>query len=247
MIRALIIDDEENARGIIREYLEDHPEVIVEGEYADGFSAFKAIQELNPELLFLDIQMPKLTGFEMLELMDKKPEIIFATAYDQYAIKAFEQNAVDYLLKPFSKSRFDDALKKAKERIRDAGGINPAGKLAEAMERSGEPLGRMVLKSRTGIRVASLDQVIFIEAQDDYVMVYLKDEKYLKQKTMQYFEDHLPGTDFLRVHRSYIVRLDQISRVEPYEKSSGIIVLKDGRKVPVSRAGLARLKDTLDR
>lgn len=247
MIRALIIDDEENARGIIREYLEDHPEVVVEGEYADGFSAFRAIQELNPGLLFLDIQMPKLTGFEMLELMDKKPEIIFATAYDQYAIKAFEQNAVDYLLKPFSKARFDDALKKAKERIRDAAGINPAGKLAEAMERSGEPLGRMVFKSRTGIRVASLDQVIFIEAQDDYTMVYLKDEKYLKQKTMQYFEDHLPGTDFLRVHRSYIVRLDQISRVEPYEKSSGIIVLKDGRKVPVSRAGLARLKDALDR
>jgi two-component system LytT family response regulator len=247
MIRIIIIDDEPAAREIIREYLAHCTDVVVAAEYPDGFTGLKGIQEIKPDLVFLDIQMPKLTGFEMLELLETRPEIIFTTAYDQYAIKAFEQNAADYLLKPFSRERFEDALNKVRERIATGKSGLAIDRIIADTEGAREPISRIAVKARDGIRLIPLEHIFFLEAQDDYVMICLKEEKFLKQKTMHYFETHLPVSDFIRVHRSYIVRLDQIVRVEPYEKSNGIAVLRDGRKVPVSRSGLSRLKELLDR
>ncbi len=244
--KAMIIDDEEYSREIVKEYLAGFPEIAILGEYSDGFTGLKAIQEAEPDIVFLDIQMPRLTGFEMLELMDKKPAIIFITAFDQYAIRAFEENAVDYLLKPFPEDRFAGAVRKALERLESGKGANDTSKLEKHLENKPELINRVVVKSRTGIRVIPADQILCLEAQDDYVMIWLRDEKYLKQKTMQYFEDHLDHSKFLRVHRSYMVKIDQIRKIEPYEKSAGIIILSDGKKVPVSRSGLSRLKDVLD-
>ena len=244
MIKVLIIDDEDFAREVIKEYLEDISEIEIIGELSDGFSGLKAINELNPDLVFLDVQMPKLSGFELLEVLEKKPMIIFTTAYDQYAIKAFEMNAVDYLLKPFSKERFDAAIQKVSEK-KNLRNEDFLSKLENSIDSKKEILNRIVVKSRNEIEVLAVDQVDYIEAQDDYVMIYTGEKKYLKQKTMNFFEKHLDSKTFLRVHRSYIVRLDRIQKIEPYEKSSSILVLKNGKKVPVSRSGLSKLKTVL--
>ena len=244
MIKLLIIDDEDFAREVIKEYLEDISEIEIIGEFSDGFSGLKAINELNPDLVFLDVQMPKLSGFELLEVLEKKPMIIFTTAYDQYAIKAFEMNAVDYLLKPFSKERFDAAIQKVSEK-KNLRNEDSLSKLENSIDSKKEILNRIVVKSRNEIEVLAVDQVDYIEAQDDYVMIYTGEKKYLKQKTMNFFEKHLDSKTFLRVHRSYIVRLDRIQKIEPYEKSSSILVLKNGKKVPVSRSGLSKLKTVL--
>jgi two-component system LytT family response regulator len=246
MYKAVIIDDESYAREIVKEYLDKYNDIGIAGEFSDGFSGLKGINELSPDIVFLDIQMPKLTGFEMLELLDKRPAIIFTTAYDQYAIKAFEENAVDYLLKPFSEDRFNEAVSKAIKKISSGASGSDAEKLEKHFSISQEVLNRIVVKHRTGIKVIPVDQVVCLEAQDDYVMIHLTGEKYMKQKTMKYFEDHLDMSRFIRVHRSYIVKIDQIRKIEPYEKSAGIIVMHDGRQVPVSRSGLSRLKEVLD-
>lgn len=246
MIRTVIIDDEEMAREIILDYLEDYPEIQVVDQCEDGFSGLKAINEKNPDLVFLDIQMPKLTGFEMLEVLDEKPKIIFTTAYDQYAIQAFELNAVDYLLKPFGKDRFKTAVEKAMNMINAGSHVDDKSKLEKHFESKEEELDRIVVKSRKDIRIIPVEQIQYLEAQDDYVMIYLEKEKFLKQKTMKFFEDHLNPKDFVRVHRSYIIRIDKINRIEPYEKSTSLIILKDGRHIPVSRSGLSKLKGILD-
>jgi len=246
MWKAIIIDDEPYAREIVKEYLGKHPDITVAGEYADGFSGLKAINEIEPHLVFLDIQMPKLTGFEMLELMDRKPAIIFTTAYDQYAIKAFEENAVDYLLKPFAEDRFDEAVRKAIRILESGTGEAQVEKLGRHLDEKPEILNRIVVRTRSGIKVIPVDQIMCLEAEDDYVMIHLETEKYLKQKTMKYFESHLDQVRFLRVHRSFIVKIDSIRKIEPYEKSAGLLVMSDGRQIPVSRAGLSRLKEVLD-
>jgi len=246
MIKAIIIDDEEMAREIVYDYLEEFNEIEVIDQCADGFSGLKSISEKKPDLIFLDIQMPKLTGFELLEILDEKPRIIFTTAYDQYAIQAFEQNAVDYLLKPFSKERFRNAVVKAVSQIKSGSQNSEREKLTRHLDEKTELLNRVVVKTRKDLHIIPVNSIIYIEAQDDYVMIYLEKDRFLKKKTMRFFEDHLDPNDFVRVHRSYIVRLDQISRVEPYEKSSAIIILKDGRSVPVSRYGLSKLKGILE-
>ncbi len=246
MWKAIIIDDEAYAREIIKEYLVRHTDIEIAGEYADGFTGLKAINEIEPHLVFLDIQMPKLTGFEMLELMDNRPEIIFTTAFDQYAIRAFEENAIDYLLKPFGEDRFDEAVSKAIDRLESGVNVADNKKLEKHFAEKPETLNRIVVKNRGGIKVIPVDQIVCLEAQDDYVMIHLSGEKFLKQKTMRYFEDHLDVSKFLRVHRSYMVRIDQIRKIEPYEKSAGILILTDGRNIPVSRSGLSRLKEVLD-
>lgn len=246
MIKAIIIDDEELAREIVLDYLEDFPEITVVDQCGDGFSGLKAINEKKPDLIFLDIQMPKLTGFELLEVLDERPRIIFTTAYDQYAIQAFEENAVDYLLKPFSKDRFQAAVTKAIGLIKAGDTPEERIKLEKHFESKEDELNRIVVKSRKEIRIIPVNQIHYIEAQDDYVMIYLEKEKFLKQKTMKFFEDHLGAKDFVRVHRSYIVRIDRINRIEPYEKSTSVIILKDGRKIPVSRSGMIKLKGILD-
>ncbi len=246
MIRAIIIDDEEMAREIVMDYLEEFKEIEVIDQCADGFHGLKSINEKKPDLVFLDIQMPKLTGFEMLEVLDDKPRIIFTTAYDQYAIQAFEQNAVDYLLKPFSYDRFVTAVKKATELINSETYPVEQQNLEKHLEEKEERINRVVVKTRKEIHIIPVKQIWYLEAQDDYVMIYLDKDKFLKQKTMHFFEDHLSPNDFIRVHRSYIVRIERIQKIEPYEKSAGIVILKDGRKVPVSRSGLSKLKGILD-
>ncbi len=245
MIKTIIVEDEKLARDLIKDYLKSHRDFEMIGEYEDGFSGLKAINERKPDLVFLDIQMPKLTGFEMLEVLEHHPAIIFTTAYDQYALKAFELNAIDYLLKPYSKQRFDEAVGKARERIQ-SGDTESIKRLVEHHDQIEDEIHRVVVKSRSKINVIPVDEIIYLEAQDDYVMIYTRQSKHLKQKTMKFFEEHLNAEDFIRIHRSYIVRLSEISQMQLYEKESYIVILKNGVKLPVSKSGLPRLKKTLD-
>ena len=243
-IRALIIDDEELARELVKNYTSDIEMLFVIGECQNGFDGIKAIQELKPDLVFLDIQMPKLNGFEMLELLDEIPEVIFITAHNQFAIKAFELNAVDYLLKPYPKERLTAAVEKAINKI-----VHKEVKNDKVRHLVKEPLTekleRVVVKSASKIKVIPVQKINYLEAQDDYVMIYTDEGKHLKQATMKYFEDNLdPGT-FIRVHRSYIVRIDQVVQMEPYGKDTYIAKLKTGAKVNISKSGLKNLKDKL--
>lgn len=246
-MKVLIIEDEAPAREIVKSFLSNHDGIELCGEFADGFSGIKAIKELNPDLIFLDVQMPKITGFEMLELIDTPPEIIFTTAYDQYAIKAFEMNAVDYLLKPFAQDRFDQALEKAKTRIREQESkTENVKKVIDTIDKKEDTIFRIVAKKRGQIHVLPVDKLIFIEAKDDYVMLHTADGKFLKEKTMKYYEAHLDNQQFVRVHRSFIVRIDQVKRLEPYGKSSYIAILSNGDKANVSLSGYKKLKEVLN-
>ena len=245
MIKTIIVEDEKLARDLIKDYLQDHADFEIIGEYEDGFGGLKAINEMKPDLIFLDIQMPKLTGFEMLEVLEHHPAIIFTTAYDQYVLRAFEHNALDYLLKPYSKDRFQEALEKARERVQ-SGDRESISRLMEHREQQEEEIHRVVVKSRSKIHVIPVDDILYLEAQDDYVMIYTHQSKYLKQRTMKFFETHLPAEDFVRIHRSYIARLSEISQMQLYEKESYIVILKNGVKLPVSKSGLPKLKKKLD-
>ena len=248
--RTIIVEDEKPARELLKNYLNDFPTVELIGEYDNGFDGLKAINEAKPDVIFLDVQMPKLTGFEMLEVLEHHPEVIFTTAYDQYAIRAFEQSAVDYLLKPFSRERFGEAISKLETRlnINEASEAEKSGidKIKIHLADSDEKLHRVVIKKTGKIHVISTDDINYLEAQDDYVMIYTDDGKYLKQQTMKYFENHLDKEQFVRVHRSYIANISCIERIEPYEKTNFILILKDGNKVPVSRSGMQVLKNNLD-
>ncbi len=245
-IRTIIIDDETPAREIIRHYLKELDYIDIIAECADGFNGLKTITMMKPDLVFLDIQMPRLTGIEMLEVMTEKPEVIFSTAYDQFAIRAFELNAVDYLLKPFAKRRFLDAVKKATDRIRSgSGNTEPANQILTKMPEPVSPVSRVVVRKGNAINLIPVDQIRFVEAQDDYVMIHHTGGKALKQQTMKYYEDNLPGTDFVRIHRSYIVRVQEINRIEPYGKDSHVAMLKSGDKLPVSRSGYQLLREEL--
>ena len=246
-IKTLIIEDEAPARDILKFYLKDYPEIDIIGECADGFSGLKTISELKPELVFLDIQMPRLTGFELIEVMTEKPVIIFTTAYDQFAIKAFELNAIDYLLKPFPKERLRGAVRKAVEKIGNTKDEeNTTHDLLEKLPRSPSPLNRIVVRKGNAINLIPVDQVKYVEAQDDYVMVYHSAGKALKQQTMQFYEENLPTAEFVRIHRSYIVKVSEIKRIEPYGKDNHVAILHSGDKLPVSRAGYRHLKEELN-
>lgn len=244
-IKAVIIEDEELGRELIKNYLKDQEEIEILAECENGFEGIKAIQDLKPDLVFLDIQMPKLNGFEMLEILDEKPEIIFTTAYNQYAIQAFELNAIDYLLKPFSQERLLEALDKAKQRIGSNQTQNEGIKnlVQQPLE---EIIERIVVKSNSKIAVIPVEKIRYLEAQDDYVMIYTFEGKHLKQATMKYFEKHLDPNDFMRVHRSYIIRLDQVVQLEPYGKDSYVAKLKDGPSVKISKSGFKNLKEKLN-
>lgn len=247
VLKALIIEDEKPARDLLKNYLKGIGRIQVLGEYDNGFTGIKAINELHPDLIFLDVQMPKLTGFEMLELLDHQPEIIFTTAYDEYAIKAFEQNAVDYLLKPFSNIRFNEAINRLFERFENESVVKDhISSIKKHIEADNQLIHRVVIKKSGKIHVVSTEKISYIEAQDDYVMIYTDDERFLKQQTMKYFEKHLDTDIFIRVHRSYIVNIHAIDRIEPYEKTNYIISLKNGSKVPVSRNGMQGLRQKLD-
>jgi two-component system LytT family response regulator len=246
-IRVLIIEDETPARELIKYMLKDHPGIEVIGECADGFCGAREIKEKRPDLIFLDIQMPKLTGFELLEVLDEKPEVIFTTAFDQYAIRAFELNAVDYLLKPYSKERFDSALAKAVSRIgKETQEPDKVEKLVTAVTEAEGYLTRIVFRKGAGIKIIPLNLISYLASEDDYVMIYYNEGKALKPKTMKYYEDHLPPSLFMRVHRSYIVNIEQITRLEPYSKDNYVAVLKSGEKIPVSRTGYKMLREKLN-
>ena len=246
-LQTLIIEDEELARTLLRSYLKDHPDIEIIGECENGFDGVKAINEKKPDLVFLDIQMPKITGFEMIELLDHKPQIIFTTAYDQYALKAFELNAVDYLLKPFSKERMLMAIEKVIHHIHNA--ESNIEKLEELSNfRPGEAyIDRVVVKDRHKIHIITVDKIRYIESLDDYVMIYTQDGRQMKQKTMKYFETYLDPKNFIRIHRSFIVQVDNIAEIQQYEKDSYVVILKDKdkTKLKVSKTGYKKIKEIL--
>jgi two-component system LytT family response regulator len=246
-IRTILIDDETPARDILRHYLNDYPDIEIIAECTDGFEGLKTITELKPDLVFLDIQMPRLTGFEMIEVMTEKPVIIFTTAYDQFAIKAFEMNAIDYLLKPYPKERLRNAVTKARERLgSNEENKETAGRLIENLPRGDNSLNRIVTRKGNAINIIPVDQVRYVEAQDDYVMIYHTTGKALKQQTMKYYEENLPSKNFVRIHRSYIVRIEEIKKIEPYTKDNHVAILHSGDKLPVSRNGYKHLKEELN-
>ena len=242
MIKVLIVDDEPNARAILAEYLGEYPQFLIAGECANGYEAVKAVAELEPDLLFLDIQMPKLDGFEVLELLDVKPKVVFVTAYDEYAVRAFEVHALDYLLKPFTAERFATVVARAEQAVRGSVSQPLGSAAADARPR---PLQRIAFKEGAAIEVVPVQRIDYIEAQDDYVHVFARGEKHVKQQTLGELERMLDPARFVRVHRGYIVNIESLARVEPYAKDSRVIVLKDGSRIPISRAGYERLKGLL--
>jgi two-component system, LytTR family, response regulator len=260
-ITAIIIDDEPLARLIVNEYLQGWPQITVVQECGDGFEGIKAIQQHHPDLIFLDIQMPKINGFEMLELVEDPPAVIFTTAYDEYAIRAFETHAVDYLLKPFSKDRFDKALRKWLDQhtSQQAAPATPTASAPNAPARAADDpeslldtasqspaqQSRVVVKTAGKIKIIPLEDIHYFEASDDYVKIHTHNGAFLKNRTMSYFERVLDPNRFVRTHRSYIINVQQVTRIDPYEKDSHLCVLSSGAQVPVSKAGYVKLKAVL--
>jgi two-component system, LytTR family, response regulator len=245
MRQVLIIDDEPLARLIIKEYLQTYSQIELVQECNDGFEGVKAIQQFRPDLIFLDVQMPKINGFEMLELITDPPPVIFTTAYDEYAIKAFESNAVDYLLKPFSKDRFDKAIQKWLDQRTETIAKTNTQSLLESVAQSPAQNQRIVVKTAGKIKIIPVEEVHYLEASDDYVKIHTKEGPFLKNKTMGYFEQVLDPQQFVRTHRSYIVNVQQVTRIDPYEKESYLVILKAGPRVPVSKTGYNKLKGVL--
>ena len=240
MIRALLVDDEPLARSVIREYLEDEQEIEILAECNDGFEALKVLQEQAADLVFLDIQMPRINGFEMLELIDNPPMVIFTTAFDEFAIKAFEANAVDYLLKPFSRDRFRKAL----EKIRDKSFHQQIATSQEELSNGNDYLkhsGRVVIKDQGRIIIIPLRDIFYFEAADDYVRIHSRQGKFLKNRTLSSYEKGLTDHAFIRVHRSYLLNAEYISRIEPHEKESYLAILSTGDRVPVSKSGYSKI------
>jgi two-component system, LytTR family, response regulator len=251
-LRAAIVDDEDLARQVLREYLASHADVEIVAECANGFEAVKAVAELKPDLVFLDIQMPKLDGFEVLELIEPAPAIIFVTAHDNHAIRAFEVHAVDYLLKPVGADRFEAALARVKERLEGHSERRPqpapsASDLAAAARPPSQYLDRIPVREGTSVVIIPAAKLDYVEAQDDYVALVSQGKKHLKQQTISSLESALDPSRFLRIHRSYIVNLERVARLEPYGKDSYVAVLADRVQLPVSRAGYSRLRAFLDR
>ncbi len=244
MITVVIIDDEPLARSIVKEYLASHENINLVAECSDGFEGIKAIQQFHPDLIFLDIQMPKINGFEMLELLDKPPAVIFTTAFDEFALKAFETHAVDYLLKPFSKERFDKAIARATD-------LNVVQLQKEQTEKLlqqptlAPQAERVVVKVNGKINIIPVHSIEYLEAADDYVKIHTANGTFLKNKTMSFFENTLLKEDFVRTHRSFIVNVKEVSKIEPYEKENHLAILRRGMKVPVSQSGYTKLKAVL--
>ena len=243
--KAIIIEDEQLARDLVKTYLTDKNEIDLIGEFEDGFTGLKAINELNPDIIFLDVQMPKLTGLELLELVDYEPNIIFTTAYDEYAIHAFDMNAVDYLLKPFSKERFDQALEKVFRKMGSNDVKNNLLQLKAHISNS-RTSDKIVVKHNSNIHVIPLEQVNYIESEDDYVMIHTVNGKFLKHETMKYYEEHLDENTFFRIHRSYIVNISIIQKIEKYGKDNYRVMLKNGVDLKVSRSRYQELKNVLN-
>ena len=243
-LRAMIVDDEELARFVVRELVEAHSEIEIVAECVNGFEAVKAVAEHKPDLLFLDVQMPKLTGFDVLELIGTGTPVIFVTAYDEYAMKAFEVHAVDYLLKPVGRERFEAALERAKTRI--ATRVPMPAEVVAAARAPGSFAERIVVKDGTRVTLIPCAKLEYAEAQDDYVGLVSEGKKHLKQQTIASLEASLDPALFVRIHRSYLVNLERVVRIEPYGKDSRMAILATGARLPVSKTGYARLQALLD-
>ena len=245
MHKAIIIDDERLARNELKKLLQEFPEVEVIGEAANANEGIDKIESLGPDLIFLDIQMPKINGFEMLELIENPPAVIFATAFDEYAIKAFEAHAIDYLLKPFNQDRFEKAIKKWREQKNSSVGEKQTKQLLDDVALTAPQNQRIVIKDGSKIKIIPVQDIFYLEAADDFVKVFTKEGYFLKNKTMGHFEQVLDPSQFVRSHRSYIINLQQITRIDPYEKDNHVAILRSGAKVPVSRTGYPKLKSIL--
>jgi len=244
MYKVIIIDDEPLARSIVKEFLQHHEDLELVQECGDGFDGLKAIMQHKPDLIFLDIQMPKITGFEMLELVEHPPAVIFTTAFDEFAIKAFESHAVDYLLKPFNRDRFDRAVSKWREQQATAV-EKSTQELIESASFSPAQSQRIVVKNGSKIKIIPVTDVFYLEAADDYVKIHTQEGYFLKNKTMSHFEKVLDEQQFVRSHRSYIINIQQITRIDPNEKDNHVAILRSGARVPVSRSGYGKLKEVL--
>jgi two-component system, LytTR family, response regulator len=245
MIKAILIDDEPLARSILKEYLTAYQEITVAEECNDGFEGMKAIVQQKPELIFLDIQMPKINGFEMLELIEEPPAVIFTTAFDEFAMRAFESNAVDYLLKPFSKERFERAINKFLDQYKAKTLLTTVQPLLDSASASPQQRQRVVVKTGGKIKIIPMQEIKYIEAADDYVKVITHEGSFLKNNTMSHFERLLEPQQFVRVHRSFILNISYVTRIDPYEKDGHLAILKDGEKIPVSKNGYMKLKQVL--
>lgn len=243
-MKAVIIDDEMLARSMVKEYLLGHPGIEMVQECGDGFEGIKAIQQHQPDLIFLDIQMPKINGFEMLELIEQPPAVIFTTAFEEYAIKAFEAHAIDYLLKPFSKERFDKAIHKWQQQNKQER-QNDAQTLLNTIDLNPVQQSRVVVKDNGKIKIIPVSNIQYLESADDYVKIHTAEGVFLKNKTMGYFEQTLEPQNFVRIHRSYLVNVQLITRIEPYEKENHLAVLSIGVRLPVSKSGYGKLKQAL--
>jgi two-component system LytT family response regulator len=245
-MRVIIVDDEHLARAVLREHLAAHPDIEVVAECANGFEAVKAIGELAPDLVFLDIRMPKLDGFEVVELAGTRTHYVFVTAYDQFALRAFEVHAIDYLLKPFAGARLDAALAHARTRLgAPAAADEGLRAVVRAAARRDGPLRRVLIREGTRVHVVPADGIDYVEAQDDYVSICAGGKRWLKTQRLSELEGQLDPHAFVRVHRSYLVNAGAIARIEPLGKDSHCAVLHDGTRIPVSRSGHARLRERM--
>jgi two-component system LytT family response regulator len=241
----IVVDDEAPARGLVREFLAEHADMKLVAECANGFEAVKAANALNPDLIILDVQMPKLDGFEVLDLLGAETRsVIFTTAFDSYALRAFNVHAIDYLLKPFSAERFAEALVLARTRLGKSEPV-PARELLET-RRDGAPLDRLLIRDRSNVHVIPIDQVDFVESQDDYVSIRAAGKSYLKEQTISDLERQLPPQGFVRIHRRYLLNIARLAKIELSEKDSRIAILLDKTQLPISRSGYAKLRAVLD-
>lgn len=242
-MKAIIIDDEPLAREMVKQYLQKHPVIQLVTECNDGFEGIKSIAEHLPDLIFLDVQMPKINGFEMLELLDHKPAVIFVTAFEEYAIKAFDKDAIDYLLKPYSQERFDKAVWKAMEASRN--GTNTPLEKLQQLKYPGEVLQRVVVKTGTKVKIIPVHEIEYIQAEDDFVKISTHEGSFLKNQTMKFYEDNLDKNTFVRIHRSYTVHVNQVTRIDRSGKENHLAILRNGKELPVSKSGYVRLKEVL--
>jgi two-component system LytT family response regulator len=245
-IKIAIIDDETPARNLIKTFLSEFDDIEIIGEAADGFSAILLINNQKPDLIFLDIKMPKLDGFEVLQLIEHKPLVIFSTAYDDFAIQAFELNAMDYLMKPYTRQRLEKALKKAKSfQVSTSIKEKEAERISDFSKHQSGALNRIAIKQNSQIVIVSVDEITHIEAQDDYVFIYTAQARYMKNERMKYLEEHLDPDIFIRVHRSFIINIQFMDKIEAYEKDSYLAILKTKKTLKVSKAGYKLLKEKL--
>ena len=239
MIKAVLIDDEPLSREIMKNYLRNFSEIEIVEECNDGFEGVKAIQQHQPDLIFLDIQMPKINGFEMLELIQPAPAVIFITAFDEFALKAFEANAIDYLLKPVAEDRFQKAIRKFLDK---SGPISNTSELLETMAKAPSQSNRIVVKTGSKVKIIPVQEIQYLEAEDDFVKIVTVDGSFLKNKTMAFYEQSLDPNQFVRVHRSFMVHIGQITKIEPYQKETHMAILRNGQKIPISKTGYPKLK-----